>query len=307
MSLNKESQHTGKLILSKNGFDVIECDQCQFKHVLPIPTEQELAQVYQEDYYQTDKPLYLDSFKENKEWWNYYYDSRLQQLTTHLKGTPLEPPYSLIDIGSGPGYFLSRANHLNWKSLGIEPSKQAAEYCQTQNLSVVNDFLTRENVSTLGKFDVVNLCKVLEHIPDPQALINLTRQLLNPQGLICIEVPNDFSPFQLAATHDKTTESWWVAPPHHINYFNLSSLETLLQKTGFEVLSKTTSFPIDLFLLMGDHYIGNDELGKQCHQKVKSFELALANAGFGDLANDFHQKLASLNIGREAIIIAKKI
>ena len=44
--------HDGKIQDSVNGVDVIECDQCQFKHIKPLPTEKELSKFYSEDYFQ---------------------------------------------------------------------------------------------------------------------------------------------------------------------------------------------------------------------------------------------------------------
>ena len=34
--------HNGKVVDSIDGFDVIECHQCQFKHIMPLPTKKEV-------------------------------------------------------------------------------------------------------------------------------------------------------------------------------------------------------------------------------------------------------------------------
>lgn len=54
--------HGGEVVASANGFDVIECVQCGFKHIIAIPTEEELEQVYRDDYYTQEKPLYLERY-----------------------------------------------------------------------------------------------------------------------------------------------------------------------------------------------------------------------------------------------------
>ena len=44
--MHKEWQgHKGEVLDSKNNFEVIECKKCQFKHIVPIPTEEELVKV----------------------------------------------------------------------------------------------------------------------------------------------------------------------------------------------------------------------------------------------------------------------
>jgi hypothetical protein len=96
-----------------------------------------------------------------------------------------------------------------------------------------------------------------------------------------------------------------VAPPHHINYFDFDSLTRLLTASGFEVVVREATFPIDIFLLMGDDYVGNDELGRQSHARRKAFELTLAAAGLGGLRRALYRELAKLDLGREVLIVAR--
>jgi hypothetical protein len=35
-------EHQGEVVDSVKGFDVIECEICGFKHIIPIPTEDEM-------------------------------------------------------------------------------------------------------------------------------------------------------------------------------------------------------------------------------------------------------------------------
>jgi hypothetical protein len=98
-----------------------------------------------------------------------------------------------------------------------------------------------------------------------------------------------------------------VGPPHHLNYFDFSSLSRLVESVGFEVVLTEATFPIDMFLLMGDNYVDNELLGRQCHQKRKTLEQNLAKAGMTDLKRRWYQALASLGLGREVQIFAQRI
>ena len=40
-------------------------------------------------------------------------------------------------------------------------------------------FFNAESAAALGRFDVVNLTNVLEHVPDPIAILELARDLLD--------------------------------------------------------------------------------------------------------------------------------
>jgi SAM-dependent methyltransferase len=297
------SGHRGEIAESVNHFDVIECQRCGFKHIIPIPTAKELETAYQHDYYTREKPLYLERHREDLEWWNLVYSERYEILERYLE----EGRRRILDIGSGPGFFLLNGKNRGWQVKGIEPSMQAAEHSHNLGLDVVNAFYSEEIARGLGHFDAVNMSEVLEHIPDPGLLLSLVFNQLDEGGLVCIVVPNDFNPFQIVLRDHLGYKPWWVAPPHHINYFDFNSLSNLVKKCGFEVIHREATFPIDMFLLMGENYVGNDELGRSCHGKRKMFEKNLDHAGIKSLKQDIYQSLAELGIGREVVLFARKV
>ncbi len=291
--------HKGVILDSVNGFDVIECETCGFKHIVPIPTQEELEAVYRQEYYAVEKPLYLERVREDLDWWNLVYSERYDTFEELL------PPNRrrILDVGSGPGFFLLHGKQRGWQTLGIEPSAQAAAHSRELGLEIIEDFLTEEIAKRVGTFDVVHMSEVLEHIPDPRRMVRLAQNLLAPGGLLCVVVPNDYNPFQYALRKACGYEPWWVAPPHHINYFDFDSLSHLLSSNGFEVVLREATFPIDMFLLMGDNYVGNDTLGRQFHGKRKAFEQNLAAAGQCEVKRRFYQTLASMGLGRDALVV----
>jgi len=295
--------HEGRVIASANGFDVIDCNTCGFKHIIPVPTVEELETAYQHDYYTQEKPLYIERYQEDLEWWNMVYTRRYEILEKHL---PFNQR-SLLDIGSGPGYFLLNGLMRGWKVKGIEPSDKAAEHSRTLGLDIENLFFTAKTAPNIGTFDAVNLGEVLEHIPEPASLLKLIHHQLNDNGMVCIIVPNDFNPFQIVLRDHLGFKPWWVAPPHHINYFDFNSLGKLVERCGFEVVHQESTFPIDMFLLMGDNYIGNDEQGRMCHTKRMDFEQSLLGSGNSSLLKDLYSTFSKHGIGREIVLYAKKI
>ena len=173
-------------------------------------------------------------------------------------------------------------------------------------VGVVEGFFNAETAVGLGAFDVVHMNNVLEHIPNPAAIIALTRDVLRPGGLLCIGVPNDFSPFQIAASANSGTGEWWIAPSHHLNYFDFTSAATFLERLGFRVVERTTSFPMELFLIMGEDYTKDGALGRACHKRRKRFDQALEAAGLKETRRTFYRALANAGLGREAILVAVK-
>lgn len=302
-AIKKWESHEGQVVASANGFDVIECEQCGFKHIIAIPTEEELEWTYRDDYYTQEKPLYLERYLEDLEWWNTVYARRYEILENYLQLSQRK----ILDIGSGPGYFLLNGKSRGWDVKGVEPSVHAANYSKGLGLDIVNLFYSEQSAPNLGKFDAVNMGEVLEHLPNPAALLKLVHGQLNKGGVACLIAPNDFNPFQLVLRDHLGFSPWWVAPPHHINYFNFRSLSTLLERCGFHVLHQESTFPIDLFLLMGENYIGNDEVGRLCHRKRMIFEKAIIKAGGSNMLNQLYTAFADQDLGREVVIFAKKV
>ena len=293
--------HKGFVLDSVNGFDVIECELCGFKHIVPIPTPEELEAVYRQEYYAVEKPLYLERVREDLDWWNLVYNERYDTFEELLPSDQRR----ILDVGSGPGFFLLHGKQRGWQTLGIEPSAQAAVHSRELGLEIIEDFLTEETAKRLGTFDVVHMSEVLEHIPDPKGMLQIARRLLGAGGLLCVVVPNDYNPFQHALRTTCGYKPWWVAPPHHINYFDFDSLSQLLASCGFKVVLREATFPIDMFLLMGDNYVGNGALGKQCHAKRKKFERNLSLAGLDKIKRRLYQSLADQGMGREVVLVGQ--
>jgi SAM-dependent methyltransferase len=231
------------------------------------------------------------------------YTQRYKIFERHLS----EQQRDILDIGSGPGFFLLNGKKRGWQVKGIEPSIKAMEHSRSLNLEIEHGFFSEQTASDLGTFDAINLGLVLEHIPDPAELLILLHNQLNDDGMVCIVVPNDFNPFQLLLRDHLDFKPWWVAPPHHINYFNFKSLTGLLEKCGFEVVHKESTFPIDIFLLMGDNYVENDETGRTCHRKRMNFEKSMNFNGDDSLLENLYSDFAKQGIGREVVLYAKKI
>jgi len=69
-----------------------------------------------------------------------------------------------------------------------------------------------------------------------------------------------FSPFQQSARAPfRLANGGWRRPSSEL--FDFESLSLLVTKAGFQVAERGTSFPMELFLLMGLDYTKNPELG----------------------------------------------
>src|SRR5262249_55718045 len=189
------NDHSGALVTRAKGHDVVECALCGFRHVMPLPDPAELERAYRETYYTQEKPTFLQHAGEDQEWAEIFQRDRLEIFERLI---PREKR-RLLDIGSGPGFFLKTAKDRGWRVLGVEPSRQASAHARGLGIDVVENFFNAETATSLGRFDVVHLNNVLEHVPNPQEVVRLARDLLPKGGLICLNVPNDYTAFQASA------------------------------------------------------------------------------------------------------------
>jgi len=215
-------------------------------------------------------------------------------------------PGRVLDIGCGAGEFLSSFANRGWQTVGVEPGKQYAEKARGRGIEVIEEPLTDELVKRLGAFDAVLLIHVLEHIPYPENMLRMIRELLRPGGIFLCEVPNDFNPLQEVAITVHGLRPWWIALPDHLNYFSISTLASFIAGHGFEVVLQTTDFPVEMFLLWGDIYVDNPEVGGWMHARRCRFEDAMRQAAKGKLLRQLYDAIAKLGIGREAIVCARK-
>ena len=82
---------------------------------------------------------------------------------------------------------------------------------------------------TLDHFDTIAIFHTLEHISDPITFLKNAKKLLNPKGMVVIEVPNcdDFN-LRLNKAYE---EFYWERA--HIHYFNPKTLSHVLDRSGF--------------------------------------------------------------------------
>jgi hypothetical protein len=77
--------------------------------------------------------------------------------------------------------------------------------------------------------------------------------------------------------------------------------------TGFQVVATSASFPMEFFLLMGQNYVGDEALGKRCHQQRMQFEKNLSATPAGtEFLKRFYEFLAGQGVGRTLIMLGQK-
>ncbi|MBL4700865.1 MAG: class I SAM-dependent methyltransferase [Phycisphaeraceae bacterium] len=146
------------------------------------------------------------------------------------KTTQMHEP-SLLDIGSGLGVFPHAMAKIGWDVLALDPDPRSKGHLEkvAKVNAVTGDFLTIDS-SKLGTYDLVTLNKVLEHVPNPFAMLERVKEILNPNGILYVELPD------IAAACDplgKKREEFFV---DHIHVFSPSSAIRLGERAGFTLI-----------------------------------------------------------------------
>jgi SAM-dependent methyltransferase len=254
--------------------------------------------MYERQYYQEHYQGWLEKDRSEQAYWDLEHADKLADWSELLR----QDRATVVDVGCSGALLLEFAAKRGWTGLGIEPSSEAVAEARSHGVEVCLGTYQRVTLEE-ESVGVIHSKLVAEHLPDPREFLLWARRALRPGGVLCMHVPNDFNPLQLAARDALGKTDWWVAPPYHINYFTFDSLERLLIDSGFVPAKRDATFPVEWFLLMGEDYVGNSELGASVHKRRMTLEHNLERAG---MRRSLHAYLAERGLGREAIVHAIK-
>jgi SAM-dependent methyltransferase len=293
-----------------NGYKIIECRDCGYKHLDPIPDADTVMQFYQNKYHVhvksfdyaaiTDEIIArrLKHIGKNRFFIDVY------NKVVELLGE--SPGRRMIDIGCGHNLLAKYFQNNDWTVYGLEPGKETANYLRRFGLEIVEAFVENIDSLSLGDFAFINLQFVLEHTCNPVEVLQKLYAKLQPGGILRVCVPNDFSAGQLAYAESNQAEMKWVCLPDHLNYFTFDSLSRLLNKAGFQEVYRTTNFPLEFLLLGGNDYYHNEESRLKVGPFVGNFEGAFIRTGRKAVLDRFYENLAKQGLGRSIFMYGVK-
>ena len=184
-----------------------------------------------------------------------------------------------LDVGAGTGDLVRALEHAGWEAQGTEPAVEIAATARASGLDIrpmtATTFVDQWRREASPPFTLITLMNVLEHVPEPADLVTTLLEALSPGGRLVVRVPNDFNPLQDAAMRALGRDAWWVTIPDHVNYFDHATLARMLTGLGLELLDQLGDYPMELFLLGGDDYVGDPSVGAQVHERRRRIELSL--------------------------------
>jgi SAM-dependent methyltransferase len=138
---------------------------------------------------------------------------------------------SICDIGFGAGALLEIAQKLGWKCAGSEYSTDAVEKGKENGWDVHLGDLKSDDLP--GPFDILTIIETLEHVQNPQLLLEQARLRLRSGGLIYGTTPNSQS-INAYLLKDR----WSVITfPEHPIILSQKALKLMLKELGFIEIS----------------------------------------------------------------------
>ncbi len=211
--------------VSKESFNIMVCDNCNFHFTNPRPDKDEIGKYYESEEYishsdKANSPINL-----------IYKIARKYALSTKKKlinSVAKDKKGRILDYGCGTGYLLETMKSDGWKTFGIEPNDKARELA-SQKVKV------KETIEQLDlknkKFDIITLWHVLEHIHDLNSTIKTLKTILKEKGKIIIAVPN------IESYEESIFGEEWAAydVPRHLYHFSQDTMKTLMLKHGLKI------------------------------------------------------------------------
>jgi 2-polyprenyl-3-methyl-5-hydroxy-6-metoxy-1,4-benzoquinol methylase len=254
---------------SKNDFRVFSCESCATLYTVHLPGVSH-SQDY--DSYYTAENLTVPAFV----------DRRLDEIVPTFE--PYRKNNRLLDVGFGAGSFLEAAARNNWQALGVEVSQSAVEHVRERGFEVFCGELEKAAYPD-DYFDVVILSEVLEHVPDPMALLEASVRVLRPGGLLWATTPHG------RGISARLLGLEWsnVCPPDHLQLFSVAGTEALLSGAGLRRLEIAThgTNPFEILHSMRARMKGPaQEKGKLASEGGESFNRVESSYQLNEFLSD---------------------
>lgn len=163
--------------------------------------------------------------------------SRVGGLTAWLTGKiECDVNFSVLDFGGSDGRFLPT----------LDGSKFVFDISDIQPLPGI---VRVDSEADLKTYDYVQIAHVLEHVPEPLALLRHASSFVKPSRYLYIEVPQELTDTQLAELKSGPVRLG-LGIHEHINVYSTSAVTRLVEAAGLDPIT-IEAVPIDLGWVQG--------------------------------------------------------
>lgn len=142
-----------------------------------------------------------------------------------------------LDVGFGDGSLLFTAEEWGFTSVGLDLRQGNVE--ALRGLGIESHCLDVERLDQPGRFAVISMADVLEHMPYPSVGLTAAHKLLRPGGALFVSMPNMDSVVWRLLDQARTNPYWGEI--EHYHNFGRRRLYALLAEHGFRAVRYSVS------------------------------------------------------------------
>lgn len=206
-------------------WQILKCKKCSTFYLFPFPTEKQLIEAYNTDYYGNSENKFTPIIEKSI---GIFRQLRAKRF---IKNIPQNS--NLLDIGCGNGKFLNHLDQIgNFNLYGTELEGKSAERAsKITNISLKIGELS-ESTFQNNYFNAISLYHVFEHLQNPVNDLRIIKKKLKLNGYLTIAIPN------IDSWQAKIFKKDWfhLDFPRHLIFFAPNDLIQLMQKNGFEIV-----------------------------------------------------------------------
>jgi SAM-dependent methyltransferase len=147
---------------------------------------------------------------------------------------------ALLDVGCATGQFFQFFPRSRWALFGVEPSHRAAALAHRQFGAEVRCASFDAAHWPAATFNAISILDALFCFADPLSALNLAHKLLNPGGILAVEIPG----YRYKMLRERGPICWLLSRTwsrinpegRQLYHFSSKAIRLLFRKTGFEVL-----------------------------------------------------------------------
>jgi len=138
---------------------------------------------------------------------------------------------SVLDVGSGLAVFPAELKDHGFRCHCIDPDPLSAQHAMQHARADGAHAGTLDDYSPTERFEIITFNKVLEHVPNPVAVLKQAQRLLAPGGFIYLELPDGEVALRQGNAIDR--EEFYI---EHFTIFSPAALDYLARAAHLRAL-----------------------------------------------------------------------
>jgi ubiquinone biosynthesis O-methyltransferase len=227
---------------------------------------------------------------------------------------PKNSAAKILDVGCGLGNIVLPLTYLGYQVTAIDENQEAIKIIEKKNKFsnlILNNVKFEDycGESRIAKFDVVIMSEFLEHVHNPEEVLQQVKKILNNNGMLILTVPNGRSLeewlrrfflrnkflIKIKKSAKKKyfeNEIQTTAQSPHLHFWSLTEVKKLLTRNGFVIVQNKNyvSLVKEFYYIFGRFFI---KRGSKVFHYLDRLDNKLAD-------------LVPLSLGSNWIITAKK-